>query len=158
MRNKSHNDHSNSDWRNLKKQGENFRRFKFYRTRFEFGVFTDCNFSAVSAKNACFIKADLSGSDFAGANLEGANFGGATLVGVNFKGAILHHANFEGANTDGACFTGVGLHKTRKLQLTQKQVYELVGADHRTSNLSVAEIIEKKANKSNSAIVLVSSN
>ena len=154
MRNKPKNDYSQADWRNQERNAENYRKFKFYRARFEFGKFTNCNFSAVSAKNSCFIKTDLTGCDFSGANLEGSNFGGAILIGVNFKGAILRHVNFEGANTEGACFTCVSLHKTRKLVLSEKQVYELIGTEQCSSKYSAAEIIETKANKTNSVIII----
>ena len=116
MRNqsKSRPDHSNVDWRNLTKDGESFRKFKFFKARFEFSKLTKCDFSAISAKRACFIKADLSGSDFTGANLEGANFGGANLTGANFKSAILNYANFENAITDGATFLNASMKMAKK--------------------------------------------
>lgn len=106
MRNqsKSRPDHSNVDWRKQVNTGEIFRKIKLFKARFEFSQLKNCDFSAVSAKHVCFIRADLSGSDFTGANLEHANFCGANLTGVNFKSAILHSANFEGAILEGATF------------------------------------------------------
>jgi hypothetical protein len=126
MRNKSKSrpDRSNVDWRNQIKNGENFRKSMFYRARFEFGTFTNCDFSAVSAKHACFINADLSGCDFTGSNLEGANFGGANLTGVRFRSAILKGANFEGAITDGASFLNASIASAKNLNLSEEQSRE----------------------------------
>lgn len=127
MRNqsKSRPDHSNVDWRNTDKSGQNFRKFKFYKARFEFSTLKNCNFSAVSAKHSCFIKANLTGSDFTGANLEGANFGDADLTNVNFKSAILSKANFEGAIIEGACFANASIKMSRKLKLSEVQLHEI---------------------------------
>lgn len=97
MRNKSKSrpDHSKVDWRNLVKDGEKFRKFNFFSARFEFSKLTNCDFSAVSAKRACFIKADLSGSDFTGANLEGANFGGRQFNWRKFQERRLKACEFR---------------------------------------------------------------
>lgn len=130
MRNKSKSrpDHSNIDWRNTDKSGQDFRKYQFYRARFEFSTLKNCNFSAVSAKHSCFIKANLSGSDFTGANLEGANFGGADLTNVNFKSAVLSNTNFEGAVTEGASFVNASIKTARKLKLSESQIQEIESA------------------------------
>ena len=123
MRNKSKSraDHSNVDWRRIVKQAENFHKFKFFEGRFEFSEMTNCDFTAVSAKHACFIKANLSGSDFTGANLEHVNFGGANLTDVVFTSAVLNGANFEGAITAGASFAHAAIGRAKKLALTEAQ-------------------------------------
>jgi uncharacterized protein YjbI with pentapeptide repeats len=147
MRNKSKSrpDHSNVDWRNMVKAGESFRKFKFYRARFEFSKLTDCDFSAVSAKHSCFIKANLSGSNFTGANLEGANFGGANLTGVNFKSAILNHANFEDAVIDGANFINANFKSARKLKLLETQIREIEEAKQANKDADASARLARKA-------------
>lgn len=70
-------DSSNKDLRNTDKPNADFKKHKLYKTRFEFSNMPNSNFRAVSAKFACFIRANLAGSDFTGANLTNANFGGA---------------------------------------------------------------------------------
>ncbi|MGM8929961.1 pentapeptide repeat-containing protein [Salinicola halophyticus] len=149
MRNKSKSrpDHSKVDWRNLVKDGEKFRKFKFFSARFEFSKLTNCDFSAVSAKRACFIRADLSGSDFTGANLEGANFGGANLTGVNFKSAILKHANFENAIVDKTNFLNVNLNLVKKLKLSESQQREIEEAKQAEKARTAADLAARKAKK-----------
>lgn len=145
MRNKSKSrpDHSNVDWRNVNKTGQSFRKFKFYKARFEFSKLTNCDFTAVSAKHACFIKADLSGSDFTGANLEGVNFGGANLSGVNFKGAILHHVDFENAITDEANFVGASIKQSRKLKLSEDQLRAIDQAKQEQIQANAARLLAR---------------
>lgn len=140
MRNKSKSrpDHSNIDWKNTNKTEESFRKFNFYKARFEFGKFTKCDFSAVSAKHACFIKADLSGSDFRGANLEGSNFCGANLTGVNFKSAILNRANFDGAIIEGANFVSASIKGAKKLALSETQLHEIENAKQVQKEINAA--------------------
>ncbi|AZG33590.1 pentapeptide repeat-containing protein [Shewanella psychromarinicola] len=150
MRNKSKSrpEHSKVDWRNLVKDGESFRKFKFFSARFEFSKLTNCNFSAVSAKRSCFIKADLSGSDFTGANLEGANFGGANLTNVNFKGAVLKHTNFENANVVGANFLNASIKMAKKLKLSDAQIREIEEANQAQKDRTAADLAARKAKKS----------
>lgn len=150
MRNKSKSrpDHSQVDWRNQVRNGENFRKFNFFKARFEFSKFINCNFSAVSAKHACFIKADLTGCDFSGANLEGVNFGGAILSGVNFKGAILRNVNFEGAIVDGANFIGASMLQAKKLKLSDSQLREIEDAKQAERDRSAADLLARKALRS----------
>lgn len=141
MRNasKSRPDHSNVDWRRQVRNEESFRKFKFFKARFEFSEMTNCNFTAVSAKRACFIKANLTGSDFTGSNLEHANFSGANLTNVVFKSAILNGANFDGAITDGASFVHAAINGAKKLALTHEQEQERVAADaaiHRVGEIA----------------------
>lgn len=112
---------SKKDFRNQSVPGANFRKHKLYMSRFEFSNYPNSDFSAVSAKQCCFIKANLNGSNFSGANLHGANFGGADLRGVNFQGAVLHHVNFENALTDGANFVGASIKMCKKLKLSESQ-------------------------------------
>ena len=147
MRNKSKSrpDHSNIDWRNVDKSGQDFRKFKFYRARFEFSILKNCNFSAASAKHSCFIRANLSGSDFTGANLEGANFGGADLTNVNFKSAVLSKANFEGAITDGANFVNASIKMARKLKLSEAQIQKIEGAKQAQKDENAAARLERQA-------------
>lgn len=149
MRNKSKSrpDHSKVDWRNLEKDGENFRKFNFFSARFEFSKLTNCDFSAVSAKRACFINADLSGSNFTGANLEGVNFGGANLTGVNFKSAVLKHANFENAIVDGANFLNVNINMVKKLKLSESQQREIEEAKQAEKDRAAADLAARKAKK-----------
>lgn len=146
MRNKSKGrpDHRNVDWRNTDKSGEDFRKFKFYRARFEFSTLENCNFSAVSAKHSCFIKANLRGSDFTGANLEGANFGGADLTNVNFKSAVLSKTNFEGAVTDGACFVNAGIKMAIKLKLSDAQIQEIESAKQAQKEANAASRLARQ--------------
>jgi uncharacterized protein YjbI with pentapeptide repeats len=144
---KSRPDHSKVDWRNLTKNGESFRKFKFFSARFEFSKLTNCDFSAVSAKRSCFIKADLSGSDFTGANLEGANFCSANLTNVNFKGATLKHANFENAIVDGANFINVSINMAKKLKLSESQIREIEEAKQAQKDRTVADLAARKAKK-----------
>lgn len=152
MRNqsKSRPDHSNVDWRKLVKTGESFRKFKFFKARFEFSQLKNCDFSAVSAKHACFIRADLSGSDFTGANLEHANFGGANLTGVIFKSAILHGANFEGAILEGATFVQASYKRAKKLKLSDDQLREIDDALQSTKAATLADLNARKAAKESS--------
>lgn len=147
MRNKSKSrpDHSNIDWRNIDKSGQDFRKFKFYRACFEFSTLKNCNFSAVSAKHSCFIRANLSGSDFTGANLEGANFGGADLTNVNFKSAVLSKANFDGAITDGANFINAGIKTARKLKLSEAQIQEIEAAKQAQKDANSAARLARQA-------------
>lgn len=154
MRNKSKSrpDHSNVDWRRQVKHGENFRKFKLYKARFEFGKFTNCDFSAVSAKHSCFIKTDLTGSDFTGANLEGANFEGANLTGVNFKAAILHHVNFEDAIIDDANFIGASIKNAKKLKFSESQLREIEDAKQVERDRTAADLLARKARKANGQI------
>lgn len=132
MRNKSKSraDHSNEDWRNLIKKDESFRKFKLFKTRFEFSQLKNCDFSAVSAKRACFIRADLSGSDFTGANLEHANFSGA---------------NFEGAILDGATFVHSAYKKAKKLKLSEHQLLEIEKAELEAKETGLANRLALKA-------------
>ena len=149
MRNKSKSrpDNSNVDWRSLVKNKESFRKFNFFKARFEFSKLTNCDFSAVSAKHACFIKADLSGSDFTGANLEGANFGGANLSGVNFKSAVLNHANFENAFVDGANFLNASMKMAKKLKLSEEQIREIEDAKQAQKEVTAVDLAARKARK-----------
>jgi uncharacterized protein YjbI with pentapeptide repeats len=149
MRNKSKSrpDHSNVDWRNAEKTGESFRKFNFYRARLEFSKLVNCDFSAVSAKHACFIKADLSGSNFTGANLEGSNFGGANLTGVNFKSAVLNRANFEGAIIDGANFVSASVKGARKLALSETQLREIEDAKQAQKEINAAARLVRQSQK-----------
>lgn len=114
-------DSSKKDFRNKSMPGANFRKHKLYMSRFEFSDYPNSDFSAVSAKQCCFIRANLNGSNFKGANLYGANFGGADLRGVNFEGATLHHVNFENALTEGANFVGASIKMCKKLKLSESQ-------------------------------------
>ncbi len=118
-------DHSKEDFRNKAQEGANFRKYKLYMARFEFSSFPNSNFTAVSAKQCCFIRANLAGSDFTGANLHGANFGGADLRGVNFKSAILDHANFENALIEGANFRNASMKMCKKLKFSNEQIEEM---------------------------------
>ncbi len=154
MRNKSKSrpDHSKVDWRNLVKDGESFRKFKFFSARFEFSKLTNCNFSSVSAKRSCFIKADLSGSDFTGANLEGANFGGANLTNVNFKGAVLKHTNFENATVVGANFLNASIKMAKKLKLSDAQIREIEEANQAQKDRTAADLAARKAKKAAESI------
>jgi len=154
MRNKSKSrpDHSKVDWRNLAKDGESFRKFKFFSARFEFSKLTNCNFSAVSAKRSCFIKADLSGSDFTGANLEGANFGGANLTNVNFKGAALKHTNFQNATVVGANFLNTNIKMAKKLKLSDAQIREIEEANQAQKDRTAADLAARKAKKAAESI------
>ena len=149
MRNKSKSrpEHSKVDWRHLVKDGDNFRKFKFFSARFEFSKLTNCNFSAISAKRSCFIKADLSGSDFTGANLEGANFGGANLTNVNFKGAVLKHTNFENATVVGANFLNASIKMAKKLKLSDAQIREIEEANQAQKDRTAADLVARKAKK-----------
>lgn len=159
MRNKSKSrpDHSSVDWRKVIKTGESFRKFKFYQARFEFSKLTNCDFSAVSAKHSCFIKADLSGSDFTGANLEGANFGGANLAGVNFKSAILKDANFDGAVIDGANFINANIKSARKLKLSEAQILEIEDVKQANKEADAAVRLVRKAQKASELAELAGS-
>lgn len=63
------------------------------------GHFRGRALAALSAKGACAIRVDFSGSGlqgavFDGADLRGAVFDGADLRGASFKGAKLSHASF----------------------------------------------------------------
>ena len=147
MRNKSKSraDHSNEDWRTLIKKDESFRKFKLFKTRFEFSQLKNCDFSAVSAKRACFIRADLSGCDFTGANLEHANFSGANLTGAIFKSTILHGANFEGAILDGATFVHSAYKKAKKLKLSEHQLLEIEKAELEAKETGLANRLARKA-------------
>ncbi len=117
-RNKSkHPDLSLQDRRNINLDGTNFKKNNLYKTRFEFSKLTNCDFSNCTAKFACFIKTDLTGSNFAGANLKHSNFGGANLTNVNFTNANIEATNFEGAIIDGAIFTNTNHKRARKLRL-----------------------------------------
>ncbi|WP_407321711.1 pentapeptide repeat-containing protein [Dickeya ananatis] len=149
MRNKSKSrpDHSKVDWRNEVRSGENYRKYNFFSARFEDSEFKNCDFSAVSAKRACFIRANLTGSNFTGANLEGANFGGADLTDVNFKGAILKQANFENAITDGANFLNASIKMAKKLTLSAQQkqeIEETMQAQKEKTSVFVASEVKKK--------------
>lgn len=147
MRNKSksHPDQSIVDWRKAERTSESFRKFIFYRARLEFGKFVNCDFSAVSAKHACFIKADLSGCNFTGANLEGSNFGGANLTGVNFKSAVLNKTNFEGAVIDGANFVSASIKGARKLVLSENQLREIEEAKKAQKEINAAARLIRKS-------------
>ncbi|NOE50886.1 hypothetical protein GU273_15275 [Vibrio cholerae] len=149
MRNKSKSrpDHSKVDWRKKVASGESYRKFNFFGARFEFSKLTNCDFSAVSAKRACFIRADLTGSDFTGANLEGANFGGANLTGVNFKGAILKQANFENAIIDKANFLNASIKMAKKLTLSEQQQFEIEEALKEQKEKTAADLAARKAKK-----------
>ncbi len=136
---------SKKDFRNQSDPGANFRKHKLYMARFEFSNFPDSNFSAVSAKQCCFIKANLSGSNFTGANLHGANFGGADLREVNFKGAILHHVNFENALIDGANFVGASIKMCKKLKLSEDQEAAIEQQSLRAREKSRALLEAKKS-------------
>lgn len=118
-------DYSKKDFRNKTEKGANFRKYKLYMARFEFSNFPNSNFTAVSAKQCCFIRANLAGSDFTGANLYGANFGGADLRGVNFKSAILHHVNFENALIEGANFENASIKMCKKLKFSDEQLQKM---------------------------------
>lgn len=118
-------EHSKEDFRNQSKVGADFRKYKLYMARFEFSSFPESDFSAVSAKQCCFIRANLAGANFTGANLHGANFGGADLRGANFKGAILHHVNFENALTEDANFLGASIRMCKKLKLSATQLEKI---------------------------------
>lgn len=127
MRNKSKNrpDHNRVDWSNLSKEGESFRKLKFFSGHFESSKLIDCNFSSVEAKRASFINADLTGCNFTHADLESADFTGANLTNVNFTGAQLKYANFDKAIVDGACFIDVNIKMTRRLKLSDAQIHEI---------------------------------
>ncbi len=137
-------EHSREDFRNQSKIGADFRKYKLYMARFEFSTFPNSDFSAVSAKQCCFIRANLAGSNFTGANLHGANFGGADLRGVNFKSAILHHVNFEGALIDGANFLGASIKMCKKLKLSTEQMEQLEQAKKATREASAKDLEERK--------------
>lgn len=127
MRNKSKNrpDHNKVDWSNLIKEGESFRKLKFFSGHFESSKLTNCNFSNVEAKRAVFTNADLSGCNFTHADLEGADFSGANLTHVNFTGALLKNAHFDNAILDGACFIDVNIKMVRRLKLSEVQLLEI---------------------------------
>lgn len=127
MRNKSKNrpDHNKVDWSNLSKDGESFRKLKFFSGHFESSTLTNCNFSNVEAKRACFSNADLTGCNFTHADLEGVDFTGANLTNVNFTGALLKQANFDKAIVEGACFIDVNIKMARRLKLSQEQLQEI---------------------------------
>lgn len=118
-------DSSNKDFRNKSAPKSNFRKHKLYKARFEFSEFPNSDFSAVSAKFCCFIKANLAGSDFTGANLSNANFTGADLSNVNFKSAILEGANFENAIVEGVDFSQTSIKKCKKLKLSEDQIEDI---------------------------------
>lgn len=105
----------------------------------------------MSAKHACFIRADLSGADFTGANLEHANFGGANLTGVIFKSAILHGANFEGAILEGATFVQASYKRAKKLKLSDDQLREIDNALQATKAATLADLNARKAAKESTA-------
>jgi len=127
MRNKSKNrpDHHKVDWSNLIKDGESFRKLKFFSGHFESSKLTNCNFSSVEAKRSCFINADLSGCNFTGADLESADFSGANLTNVNFTRALLKNARFDNCITEGACFIDVNIKMARRLKLSDAQLLEI---------------------------------
>jgi hypothetical protein len=137
-------EHSKEDFRNQSKVGADFRKYNLYMARFEFSNFPNSDFSAVSAKQCCFIRANLAGSDFTGANLHGANFGGADLRGVNFKSAILHHVNFENALIDGANFLGASIKMCKKLRLANEQVEQSEQAKKVQREVSAKDLEERK--------------
>ncbi|WP_136419543.1 pentapeptide repeat-containing protein [Herbaspirillum sp. ST 5-3] len=137
-------EHSKDDFRNQSKVGADFRKYKLYMARFEFSNFPNSDFSAVSAKQCCFIRANLAGSNFTGANLYGANFGGADLRGVNFKSAILHHVNFENALIEGANFIGASIKMCKKLKLSDEQVEQLEQAKKAQREVTSKDLEERK--------------
>ncbi|MCL6407593.1 pentapeptide repeat-containing protein [Dickeya dadantii] len=137
-------DSSKMDFRNKSQHKANFRKHKLYMSRFEFSNFPDSDFSAVSAKQCCFIRANLQGSDFTGANLHGANFGGADLRNANFKSAILHHVNFENALTEGANFVGASIKMCRKLNLSDAQRDAIEQAKDKLKAVAKADLDKRK--------------
>lgn len=137
-------EHSKEDFRNQSKIGADFRKYKLYMARFEFSNFPDSDFSAVSAKQCCFIRANLSGSNFTGANLHGANFGGADLRGVNFRSAVLHHVNFENALIEGANFVGASIKMCKKLKLSSDQLEQIEQAKIAHREASAKDLEERK--------------
>ena len=149
MRNKSKSrpDHSSVNWIYAEKTNESFRKFNFYKARLEFSKLVNCDFSAVSAKHACFMKAGLSGSNFTGANLEGSNFGGANLTGANFKSAILNRVNFEGAIIDGANFVGASIKGAKKLVLSETQLREIEDAKQAQKEINAAARLVRQSPK-----------
>ena len=60
----------------------------------------DANLYRVVAKNALFLRADLSGAQLVAANLEGAVFLKAKLARADFKGANLFRADMLRAAGD----------------------------------------------------------
>lgn len=135
-------DHSKEDFREKSSEGADFRKYNLYMARFESSRFPNSDFTAVSAKYCCFIRANLAGSDFTGANLEGANFRGADLRGVNFKSAILHKVNFEDAQTEGANFTGASIKMCKKFPNEQLEKIEQKKKDQRAA--SAKDLEERK--------------
>ena len=136
---------SKKDFRNTSMPGANFRKHTLYMSRFEFSNYPNSDFSAVSAKQCCFIRANLSNSNFTGANLHGANFGGADLRGANFRGAILHHVNFENTLIDGANFVGASIKMCKKLTLSAEQATAIERAKHESQAKAKADLETRKA-------------
>lgn len=137
-------DSSNKDLRNTDKPNADFKKHKLYKTRFEFSNMPNSNFRAVSAKFACFIRANLAGSDFTGANLTNANFGGADLTNVNFKSAILDRANFENAKLDGVILDNASMKQCKKMKLSEKQIADLELKKNQDKERNVKRLEEKK--------------
>lgn len=137
-------DSSNKDFRNKNAPKSNFRKHKLYKARFEFSEFPHSDFSAVSAKFCCFIKADLSGSDFTGANLSNANFSGANLTNVNFKSAVLKGANFENAIVEGVDFSQTSITMCKKLKLSKEQTEEMTRKLNERKEKNMIRLEEEK--------------